>query len=43
MANEGTTVVLGIPISSTNAVFLAIVGVHVRACGPDHWGGCDAE
>src|SRR6516225_9272300 len=29
MANEGTTVVLGIPIPSTNPVFLAIIGVHV--------------
>jgi hypothetical protein len=29
MVNEGTTVVLGIPIPSTNRVFLAIVGVHV--------------
>jgi hypothetical protein len=29
MANEGTTVVLGIPIPSTSPVFLAIIGVHV--------------
>jgi hypothetical protein len=29
MANEGTTVVLGIPIPSSNPVFLAIIGVHV--------------
>jgi hypothetical protein len=29
MANETTTVVLGIPIPSTDPVFLAIVGVHV--------------
>jgi hypothetical protein len=29
MANESTTVVLGIPIPSTNPVFLAIIGVHV--------------
>jgi hypothetical protein len=29
MANENTTVVLGIPIPSTDPVFLAIVGVHV--------------
>src|SRR5262245_27427147 len=29
MANEGTTIVLGIPIPSTDAVFLAIIGVHV--------------
>src|SRR6476661_1989390 len=29
MANEGTTVVLGIPIPSTNSVFLTIIGVHV--------------
>jgi hypothetical protein len=29
MANEGTTVVPGIPIPSTNPVFLAIIGVHV--------------
>jgi len=29
MPNESTTVVLGIPIPSTNPVFLAIIGVHV--------------
>ena len=29
MAVENTTVVLGIPVPSTDAVFLAIVGVHV--------------
>jgi hypothetical protein len=29
MANEGTTVVLGIPIPSTDPVFLSIIGVHV--------------
>jgi cell division protein FtsW (lipid II flippase) len=29
MTNEGTTVVLGIPIPSTDPFFLAIVGVHV--------------
>jgi hypothetical protein len=29
MANEGTTVVLDIPIPFTNPVFLAIIGVHV--------------
>jgi len=29
MTSENTTVVLGIPIPSTNSVFLAIVGVHV--------------
>src|SRR5262245_62105263 len=29
MASEGTTVVLGIPIPSTNPIFLAIIGVHV--------------
>ncbi|HET7447675.1 MAG TPA: hypothetical protein VFJ49_07155, partial [Methyloceanibacter sp.] len=29
MTNESTTVVLGIPIPSTDPVFLAIVGVHV--------------
>jgi FtsH-binding integral membrane protein len=29
MAIEGTTVVLGIPIPSTDPVFLAIIGVHV--------------
>jgi len=29
MADENTTVVLGIPIPSTDPVFLAIVGVHV--------------
>ena len=29
MANEDTTVVLGIPIPSTSPVFLAIIGVHV--------------
>jgi hypothetical protein len=29
MTNESTTVVLGIPIPSTDPFFLAIVGVHV--------------
>ena len=29
MANEGTTVVLGIPIPPTNPLFLAIIDVHV--------------
>jgi hypothetical protein len=29
MPNESTTVVLGIPIPSTDPLFLAIVGVHV--------------
>src|SRR4029450_5874297 len=29
MTSENTTVVLGIPIPSTDPVFLAIVGVHV--------------
>ena len=29
MAEENTTVVLGIPIPSTDPIFLAIVGVHV--------------
>jgi hypothetical protein len=29
MADENTTVVLGIPIPSTDPIFLAIVGVHV--------------
>jgi cell division protein FtsW (lipid II flippase) len=29
MTNESTTVVLGIPIPSTNPLFLTIVGVHV--------------
>jgi len=29
MTNESTTVVLGIPIPSTDPLFLAIVGVHV--------------
>ena len=29
MADENTTVVLGIPIPSTDPVFLAIVGIHV--------------
>ena len=29
MADENTTVVLGIPIPSTDPVFFAIVGVHV--------------
>ena len=29
MPNESTTVVLGIPIPSTDPVFLAIIGVHV--------------
>lgn len=30
MVDEGTTVVPGIPIPSTDPVFLALVGVHVR-------------
>jgi uncharacterized membrane protein len=29
MPNESTTIVLGIPIPSTNPVFLAIIGIHV--------------
>jgi hypothetical protein len=29
MANESMTVVLGIPIPSTDPVFLAIIGLHV--------------
>lgn len=29
MANENTTIVFGIPIPSTDPVFLAIVGIHV--------------
>ena len=29
MASENATVVLGIPIPSTDPVFLAIVGIHV--------------
>ena len=29
MESEDTTIVLGIPIPSTDPVFLAIVGVHV--------------
>jgi uncharacterized membrane protein len=29
MPNGSTTVILGIPIPSTNPVFLAIIGVHV--------------
>ncbi|HEY7548477.1 MAG TPA: hypothetical protein VH913_03045 [Hyphomicrobiaceae bacterium] len=29
MADAGTTVVLGIPIPSTDPTFLAIVGVHI--------------
>jgi uncharacterized membrane protein len=29
MANENTTIVLGIPIPSTDPIFLAIIGVHV--------------
>src|SRR4029450_12786244 len=29
MTSENTTVVLGIPIPSTDPVFLAIIGVHV--------------
>jgi hypothetical protein len=43
MTNESTTVVLGIPIPSTNPLFLTIVGVHVRPCGRDRWRHCDAE
>ena len=29
MANDGTTVVLGIPIPSTDPIFLAIIGIQV--------------
>ena len=44
MANETTTVVLGIPIPSTNPIFLAMIeSSSVRACSSDHWGDSDAE
>src|SRR6476646_9701667 len=42
MTNESTTVVLGIPIPSTDPLFLAIVGVHVPR-SRDRWCHCDAE